>query len=161
MHTFEHQETSQTLAQGLAEYYSRNPGLVRGAQLSPDAQEFFRCHDAAHVVFGCGTSLPDEAAVKLSSLFGTSAGFSVLRGYRLHESIDIYRRLRLRDILRTIVIAIVVVPRTVFRCLRQTRRWPWADFAVHLDKPLGELRAEHGIRVADFGKNRHRPGPRR
>lgn len=156
MHTFEHQETSRTLAQGLAEYYSRNPDLARGAQLSPDAQEFFRCHDAAYVVFGCVTSLPDEAVVKLSSLFGATAGFSVLRGYRLHESVDIYRRLRPRDILRTIVVAIGVVPRTVFRCLRQTRRWPWADFAAHLDTPLGKLRAEHGIRVADFGKNRSR-----
>lgn len=42
------------------------PGIVRW--------EFFRCHDAAHVVFGCGTGLDDEAVVKIWSFFGTTRG---------------------------------------------------------------------------------------
>lgn len=151
MHEFERQDTPQTLAEGLAEYARANPGLSRGDALSPEAREFFRCHDAVHVVFGCDTSLPREAVVKLSSFFGTTGGFSVMRGYRLHESIDIYQRLGRVDVLTTILRAAVIVPRTLYRCLRQHKRWPWAEFSHHLDSPLHALRAEYGIRVATNG----------
>ena len=147
MHAFEHQDTAQTLRDGLAGYYRGNPALVRGERLSPQAAEFFRCHDAAHVVFGCGTTLPQEAVVKLSSLFGTTAGLSVLRGYRLHESVEIYKKLGVRDILATLAAAVLLVPKTIGRCLRQRKRWPWNEFADGMDVPLGQLRAGYGIKV--------------
>jgi hypothetical protein len=148
MHAYQHQHAALTLRQGIAEYYRDSPGLKRGDDLSAEAREFFRCHDAAHVVFGCDTSLPQEAVVKLASMFGTTAGLSVLRGYRLYESRDIYRQLRVVDVLRTIALSVVIVPRTIYRCTRQHARWPWSDFAAHLDRPLSELRAKFGIRVA-------------
>lgn len=148
MPEFEHQDCAATLDEGIAEYYRSYPGLARGEALSPAAREFFRCHDAAHVVFGCGTDLDDEAVVKLASMFGTTAGVGVLEGYRLHESIDIYRKLRLRDMLRTILHATWLVPRTSVRCLRQRRRWPWSAFDAYARVPLRDLRAEFGIRVA-------------
>lgn len=153
MHTFERQDTSQTLAEGVAEYYQRNPTLAKERDLSPEAQAFFRCHDTAHVVFGCNTSLPHEAVVKLSSIFGTTGGFSVLKGYRLHESISIYKQLALRDIVSTFLQSIIIVPRTVYRCLHQHKRWPWEQFAEYQDVPLGKLRAEFGIRVAGSHAN--------
>lgn len=86
-HTFERQASRQTLGEGLAEYHEKNPGLRKDHELSIDAREFFRCHDVVHVVYGCSTSMPDEAVVKLASLFGTTAGFQVLKGYRLNESL--------------------------------------------------------------------------
>jgi hypothetical protein len=67
----------------------RTPGLLRGETLSPDAAAFFRCHDAAQVGFGCGTTLAHEAVVELGSNFGTTGGFGVLRGCRQHEAFDI------------------------------------------------------------------------
>ena len=136
-----------TLAEGLAEYYAAYPFLKRGRALSPPARDFFRCHDAAHIVFGCDTSLSHEAVVKLSSIFGTTAGLSVLRGYTLYDSFDIYRKLPLGDVLRTIAAAIVILPRTVARRLRQRKRWPWSDFSDLLDTPLGDIRREFGIQV--------------
>jgi hypothetical protein len=30
--------------------------------------------------------------VKIGSLFGTTAGFGALNGYRLHESLEIYKK---------------------------------------------------------------------
>ncbi|MEO7854868.1 MAG: hypothetical protein ABIR94_21860 [Rubrivivax sp.] len=148
MHAFEQQDCPQTLAQGLAEYHRVNPLLAKGRGLSPVAQEFFRCHDAVHVVFGCSTALDDEAAVKIASLFGTTAGWRVLAGYRLHESIDIYRRLRVREVFRSIAHAAVVVPRTLRACARQRRRWPWDRFDSYLPMPLRQIRTDFGITVA-------------
>lgn len=167
---FEQQGSTQTLAAGIAEYHSANPGLARALssglahaldsvlkpqiEMTAEAQAFFRAHDAVHVVFGCGTNLDDELVVKLSSLFGTTGGFAVLRGYRLHESFRIYRRLHHRDVLHALLHSFYLVPRTVFRSLRQRGKWPWHDFERYADVPLREIRSEFGIRVARFGARR-------
>ena len=116
--------------------------------MSREALEFFRCHDVVHVVYGCGVALDDEAIVKIASILGTTAGLGVLKGYALHESLQVYRQLRLPDVLRSIVRSAVIVPRTAFRCLAQRARWPWAEHQQYLQMPLRELRQELGIRVA-------------
>jgi hypothetical protein len=150
MHAFERQDCARTLEEGLDEYYRAHPGLATGRSLSPQAREFFRCHDAVHVVFGCGNTLDDEAVVKIASMMGTSGGFGVLRGYRLHESLDIYRKLRVGEVLRSIAHSVVLVPRTAIRCLRQRQRWPWDHFDRYARVPLKDIREEFGIRVAHF-----------
>jgi ubiquinone biosynthesis protein Coq4 len=139
--------TGMSLADGLAEYYREHAFLKRGDQLSAEAIEFFRCHDAVHVLYGCDTSLSQEAIVKLSSIFGTTAGFAVLKGYSLYESVDIYRDLKLRDVLATILAATVIVPRTLWRCAKQRKHWPWSEFDEHIETPLRDLRERFGIRV--------------
>lgn len=147
MHKFEQQQSTQTLAEGIREYFAANPDLAKGRSLSKEAAEFFRCHDAAHVVFGCGNTLDDEAVVKLSSIFGTTAGFQVLKGYRLHESIQIYKSLQVMEVLSSIARSVFLIPRTIFRCKRQRHRWPWRDFDDHLNTPLHQIRSEFGIAV--------------
>jgi hypothetical protein len=156
MHAFQHQESEQTLAQGVQEYLAAHPGLAHGRLMSPEAREFFRCHDIAHVVFGCDVALDDEAVVKIASILGTTAGLRVLHGYRLHESQQIYRQLRIRDVVRSIVHSVVIVPRTVLRCMRQQARWPWSEHQPYLHVPLRRLRQEFGIRVAHRSEARNR-----
>ena len=133
MHFFELQQSPQTLAEGVAEYYQVNPGLVTGRGTSSEAQEFFRCHDVVHVVFGCGTTLS------------------------LHESRQIYRQLARTEILVTALQSLLLVPRTLFRCLRQQRPWPWKDFDPYWNVSLGDIRQEFGICVAHRDPTRRAP----
>lgn len=139
-----------TLSDGLEEYYSRYPGLSDVGAMPPEAQAFFRSHDVAHVVFGCGISLPDEAVVKIASVFGTTAGVGVLQGYRLEDSRRIYTALDPQAVRGTIARAAMIVPRTILRCLRQTAKWPWLPeaHAQWLGVALRDVRAAFGIRVA-------------
>jgi hypothetical protein len=146
--SFQSPKSAQTLAEGLDEYYASNPHLKRGDDLSPEAREFFRSHDVVHVLYGCGTSMPDEAVVKLSSLFGTTGGFSILRGYRLHESLDIYLDLPLGSSLIAVVSAPYLIVRTLWRCSRQRSKWPWSNHEQYMHTALSELRSQFGIRVA-------------
>jgi hypothetical protein len=143
---YQRPHTELTLAEGLREYYASREGLVSGRGISEAAREFFRCHDAAHVVFGCSTALLDEAVVKVWSFLGTSAGFALWRGYRLPESKEIYEQITWRDTAATAVRAAVTVPLVLGRCLRMRKRWPWADFDHHLRTPLREIRSAYGIR---------------
>lgn len=148
MSTYQRQDSRQTLAEAIAEYYAASPALTNLRNMSPEAQEFFRCHDAAHVIFGCGNALDDEAAVKISSIFGSTAGLGVLKGYRLHESRQIYQHLSQREVLRSVARSVVVVPLTILRCIRQRSRWPWAEFEQYLAVPLHDIRRQFGIKVA-------------
>jgi hypothetical protein len=148
MHNFELQDSAQTLAEGISEYYAANPGLAKRRGMSPEAQQFFRCHDTAHVVFGCSTALDDEAVVKIASIFGTTEGLRVLKGYRLHESLRIYKQIPVGAALTTIARSVVIVPRALLRCVRQRERWPWAEFEQYLGVQLREIRRKFGITVA-------------
>ncbi len=148
-HRFESADSTQTLAEGLAEYFGANPKLKRESNLlSPEAKQFFRSHDAVHVLYGCGNSMPDEAIVKLASMRGTTGGLKILRGYAHHETVDIYRHLPIGSTVLAFVAAPYLVLRTFWRCARQPQRWPWADFEQYLDVSLLELRASFGIKVA-------------
>ncbi len=148
-HQFEAQGSTQTLAQGLAEYFAANPALKRQESLSSAAaREFFRSHDIVHVLYGCSTTLPDEAIVKLASLFGTTGRWSVLRGYASHEALDIYTKLPFASMALALLVAPYLIARTVGRCWRQPKRWPWAENEHLIDEPLFRLRAEYGITVA-------------
>ena len=139
----------QTLAVGLAEYFQANPELKRDIDLlSPEARQFFRSHDVVHVLYGCGTSMPDEAIVKLASLFGTTGGMKVLRGYTNYETLDIYRKLPIGSTVLALVLAPYLIARTLWRCARQTQRWPWINHEQFLNQPLSEVRAKFGIKVA-------------
>lgn len=156
MHAYQEQESQQTLAQALQEYHAVHPGLSQARHMNPKAAFFFRCHDTVHVVFGCGVELDDEAVVKIASILGTTAGLSVLKGYVLQESLDIYWQLRVVDVLRAIGHAVVIVPRTVIRCLSQRGRWPWSDHEQYLDVSLQAIRQQFGIKVAHQAHRRGR-----
>lgn len=141
-------DSRQTLQEGLLEYHASRDDLARGRGLSDQAREFFRCHDTAHVVFGCGTDLLDEGIVKLWSFFGTDAGFArLLADYRLPESQEIYETLAWRDVAATATRSPLFLPRVLRRCRRMRRRWPWARFDPHLATPLADLRDEYRIAV--------------
>ena len=140
-------DSTLTLEQGQGEYYASRDDLVDGRGVSESAHEFFRCHDAAHVVFGCSTSLTNEAMVKIWSFCGTTAGFGLLRDYRSPASKEIYETLEWGPIVRTALRSSVVVPRVFARCRRMRKRWPWSDFDEYRQVELSELRREYGIEV--------------
>ncbi len=144
---YQEQDSKQTLSEGIAEFFAANKQHFKTRVLTPEADEFFRCHDASHVVFGCDISLNDELVVKISSIFGTMAGWTVIKGYRLPESTEIYEELQWVDIVHTAVSSLYLVPITIWRCIRMRERWQWDNFDEFLDVPLGQVREKFGIQV--------------
>jgi hypothetical protein len=142
---YQRADSPQTLEEGLAEYYASHAGLAPERGMSPAAREFFRCHDAAHVVFGCTTTLVDEGIVKIWSFFGTTEGFALLRGYRLAESQEIYERLAWGQIASATLRLLVAVPVVIWRSFRMSKRWPWYAVDAYRAMPLAAIRREFGI----------------
>jgi hypothetical protein len=146
MLSFQSPDCQMTLRQGLCELYNSRDDLVTEPGAS-DSGDFFRCHDVAHVVFGCGTSLTNEAMVKIWSFFGTTAGLSLVRDYRSSGSKRIYKQIKWRDIPRTAFRSAAHVPLVLSRCLRMRKRWPWSEFEEYMNVRLVEIRREFGIKV--------------
>src|SRR5579872_961659 len=73
---YRRQDSSQTLAEGLEEYYARNVGRVaRPETLAPGSAELFRSHDLCHVIFGLDTTLGDEGMADIRTLLSCDVGW--------------------------------------------------------------------------------------
>jgi len=142
------QTSSQTLREGLAEYYERNPALLDPAHMTQEAAELFQQHDAAHVVFGCDTSLRGETLIDTWTIFGSTLG---LRGYlaylRLPQVNQLFAEAGFLGIAGVLLCSLGDVLRVARRGARLRRKWPWRVYAEQLDRPLAELREHYGIRV--------------
>jgi hypothetical protein len=143
-----HQESSQTLRDGLAEYYATNAALLDPAGMSPEIAALFRQHDAAHVVFGCDTSLRGETLVDAATIFGSSLGLRGYLGYlRLPQVNQIFSQAGYGRIAGELLRCLPDLVRVAARSRRLPRKWPWREYERYLDRPLRELREEFGIRV--------------
>lgn len=52
--------STQTLRQGLQEYYTVNPNLTNPQELPPEFSKILSAHDVSHIIFGCDTGMYDE-----------------------------------------------------------------------------------------------------
>lgn len=64
-----------TLKEAIKKFNATNYKQFSKRDISQEAKDFFRCHDTAHVVFGCSTSITGEGTVKIWTIFGTTLGF--------------------------------------------------------------------------------------
>ncbi|AGY60112.1 hypothetical protein GKIL_3866 [Gloeobacter kilaueensis JS1] len=53
-------DSSQTLREGLEEYYAAHPNLTDPRQLDAAFARIILAHDASHVIYGCDTGMYDE-----------------------------------------------------------------------------------------------------
>ena len=147
---YQHQDSSQTLREGLAEYYGANPGIVtRPADLPAESVALFRSHDMCHVIFGLDTSLGDEALADARTLFSCDVG---VRDYARYMTTDKAAKAVFKELGygKAVAITLKSLPRIVRAALAafgMRKRWPWNPPNGYLDRPLGELRREFGIRV--------------
>ena len=144
---YQEQDSPLTLREGLVEYAAA-PGLVDEAESDADTVRDVRAHDAAHVVFGCDTSVRGEILLTRWSLLGATDWVPFyLKGLRHRETrglvLEFFRKARPW----TLLPALLESFRCVVRSLRMARRWPSEDYARHLDRPLAEIRREFNIRV--------------
>jgi hypothetical protein len=72
---YQTQESDQTPAEALDEYYRANVGNVPPpGELPPESRALFRNHDLCHVIFGLGTTLDDEVMVDARTMLSCDVG---------------------------------------------------------------------------------------
>ena len=144
------QDSTQTLAEGLVEYYLTNHGnIARPSDLPPDSAALFRSHDICHVIFGLDTTFADEAMADIRTLLGCDVG---ARRYVTYFAKDAQALAILKEVgvFAFVWGTIIAVPRIVRACMAARsipKRWPWLPPEEFQQRTLADLRREFGIRV--------------
>ena len=93
---YREQDCPLTLAEGLAEYYAANEGVIaRAADLPPDSAALFRSHDMCHVIFGLDTTLEDEAMADTRTMMSCDVGAA---RYAVYLGLDPQAQKILKDV---------------------------------------------------------------
>ena len=147
---YQQQDSTQTPADGLEEYYAANVNkVVRPRDLPPESVALFRSHDMCHVVFGLNTTLDDEAMADVRTLLSCDVG---VRHYAAYLATDKQAQALFRELgyLNSIWVTILALPRiclAAFEAFRMRKRWPWTPPGSFQNRSLAELRKEFGIRL--------------
>ncbi|MFI4965886.1 MAG: hypothetical protein ACHP9T_11030 [Caulobacterales bacterium] len=147
---YRRQDSGQTLAQGLEEYYAANLGrVVRPRDLSPESVALFRSHDICHVIFGLDTTLEDEAVADTRTLFSCDVGFGRYAAYLTQDrqARAIFRETGYAKSAWATVLAIPRICRAAVEAWRMKTRWPWTPPQSFQARSLADLRREFRIRV--------------
>lgn len=143
------ENSQQTLAQALEEYYRANVGVVaRPATLPAESAALFQSHDICHVIFGLDTSLADETIADTRTLLSTDVGWKKYSTYFNDPLAQaVFKALGLW---RTIFVTVRTLPR-IMRAIREARRmqekWPWVPPESFYGQTLADLRSQFCIRV--------------
>ena len=134
-----------TLREELRALLCSQPRTVDERPVTAEVAQFFRCHDTAHVIFGCDTSLFGEGVVKLFTIWGTTLGFrGHLAGYAEADAFDLFRQYSARHLSQQIGSLVRVLPEARRRARRMHAPWPWSEHEQWLDTPIAEIRDASG-----------------
>lgn len=137
-----------TLQEGLEKFQHRNMKYFSKRLMSPEGETFLKCHDIAHVVFGCDTTIYGEGVVKIWTSFGTTSSFwKIVNGYNEVSAFELFRQYSFRHVLKNILRYLRVIPKTLFRVQKMTKPWPFADYQTYLNMPIAEIRKEFNIQI--------------
>jgi ubiquinone biosynthesis protein Coq4 len=137
-----------TLKQGIEQFHDKNKQYFADRPYFNKGLEFIKCHDIAHVVFGCDTKLYGEDVVKIWTTFGTTLSFwKVVNGYHEVNAFKLFRMYSVRHIIKNILRLLLVIPQVIVRSNRMSKPRPFSAYKPYFNTPLSEIRSEFNIRV--------------
>jgi hypothetical protein len=149
--------STQTLQQGLEEYYELNPSITDPRELPPEFGQILLAHDITHVVLGCDTNMYDE--IKLLPLsfwtsdFKFSDYISTRKNPKIRPAIDImYDDLIKQHGLWLYSSILFILPRLLpevisiwFKTRGTKKFYPFFAYESLLNRSLLEIRQEFNL----------------
>lgn len=147
MLNYKKNNTTQTLREGIKELrdFEGDTGDV-ALQVGNEMQTVLKAHDSVHVVFGCDTSMDDEALAHFVMIFNTDVKIADMKAVAKDKD---HRRIvgthSKTAILKVLLGAGSDLVRVLMLKKRMSRKWSWWKYEQYLDKPISEIRSEFGI----------------
>lgn len=144
-----------TLDEALTIHYQLNPKFTPWHQYPDEfSQKMMKSHDICHIVFGCDTTLVGEVAVEIWTLFGndlTAAKYRELATNpdTLKEPLEIAKNVGYFKVFMVMLTNCWRLPYTWYSSRKMKKKWSILDFDIYLDKKLGSIRDEFGIKCLD------------
>ncbi len=148
------QHSTQTLRDGLAEYYALNPHVTQPETQPADFAKILLAHDVEHVIYGLDTGMHDE--LKLLPLAWWTSECTFRRYLKMKDSpavevmyADLIREKGAFWLYRTVVgvlpgVLLEIVP-IWFKTRNREKLLPFFDFEPLLNRSLLDIRQDYGL----------------
>lgn len=146
--------SQQTLREGIAEYYQRNPHVTDPATQSDDFAKVLASHDALHVIYGLTTDMYDELKLLVLSWWTSECTFGEYLKMKNTPAVDVMYDDMIKEkgtlwlytrILRTLPKLLVELPLLRLQTKDWPKRLPFFDYEILLDKTLLEIRQDYNL----------------
>ncbi|NET16904.1 MAG: hypothetical protein F6K08_30855 [Okeania sp. SIO1H6] len=150
--------STQTLQQGLEEYFKVNPNITNSREKPPEFAKILLAHDISHVVLGCDTDMYDEIKLLPLSFWTSDFKFddyiNTRKDPKIRPAIDIMydELIKQHGVLWLYSSILFVLPRLLPEVLiiwfktRGTRKYyPFLDYESLLNRSLLEIRQEFDL----------------
>lgn len=146
--------STQTLREGLAEYYACNPHVTPPETQPPEFAKILQAHDVGHVIYGCDTGMFDELRILPIFWWTSECNFQRFREMRNTPAVDVMYEEMIRDkgilwlygaILRVLPALIPELIWLWFKTRDRQNRVPFLEFEPLLDRSLLDIRQEFDL----------------
>ncbi|MDS3861402.1 hypothetical protein RIF25_11350 [Thermosynechococcaceae cyanobacterium BACA0444] len=146
--------STQTLREGLAEYYASNPHITPPDTQPPEFAKILLAHDVGHVIYGCDTGMYDELKILPLFWWTSECTFQQFREMRSTPAVDVMYDDMIKEkgvlwlygaILKVLPLLIPELIATWFKTRKWQKRVPFLEFEPLLDQSLLHIRQEFDL----------------
>jgi hypothetical protein len=146
--------STQTLREGLAEYYAVNPHLTPLDTQPPKFAEILRAHDVGHVIYGCDTGMYDELKILPLFWWTSDCTFGTYLKMKNTPAVDVMYDDMIRDkgVLWLYVSIFKVLPPLLpklivlwFKTRDRRKLVPFLEYEHLLDRSLLDIRQDFDL----------------
>ncbi len=146
--------STQTLRQGLAEYYALNPHVTPPETQPPEFAKILLAHDVGHVIYGCDTGMYDELKILPLFWWTSECTFRTYLTMKNSPAVDVMYADMIREkgvlwlygevlkVLPTLIPALIPI---WFKTRNRQKLVPFLEFEPLLDRPLLKIRQEFDL----------------
>ena len=146
--------STQTLREGLEEYYAVNPEVTQPNTMPPDFAKILLAHDVSHVILGCDTNMYDELKLLPLTFWTSDFKFRDYLKHRQNPAVDVMYQdmIKQHGVLWLYGSIFLVLPRllpelvVIWLKTRQNREYyPFFDYQPLLERSLLDIRSCFGL----------------
>ncbi len=146
--------STQTLREGLAEYYALNPHITDPATQPSDFAQILRSHDVGHVIYACDTGMYDELKILPLFWWTSECTFRTYLKMKNSPAVDVMYEDMIREkgtlwlygaVLKVLPGVILELIPIWFKTRQRSKLLPFLEFEPLLDRSLLEIRQEFDL----------------
>lgn len=146
--------STQTLREGLEEYYTLNPHITPPGNQPPEFAKILEAHDAGHVIYGCDTGMYDELKILPLFWWTSECTFQRFLEMRKTPAVDVMYDdlIQEKGVLWLYGSILKVLPPLIpelisiwLKTRNRQKRVPFLEFHPLLDRSLLDIRTEFNL----------------
>ncbi|NEO70249.1 hypothetical protein [Moorena sp. SIO3H5] len=146
--------STQTLREGLVEYYTLNPHVTDPVTQPSDFGKILRAHDIGHVIYACDTGMYDELKILPLFWWTSKCTFETYLKMKNSPAVDVMYKDMIREkgvlwlyraILRVLPGVILELIPIWFKTRNRQKLLPFLEFEPLLDRSLLDIRQEFDL----------------